>query len=646
MSIASFKNVSIHYGTDTILDKVEFNIAKGERVCLTGRNGSGKSTLMRLLCGQIHVDEGTIWREKALSFSNLEQDLPAGDDTTIFAAVASAFQEAGQLLTEYARVSAGPFDEKTLDLMADLQTQIEAIDGWVLHHRVEAVLQKMKLPPDEKLTNLSGGWLKRVAIAKSLVTEPDVWLLDEPTNHLDIPTIEWLQEVMLEFQGTIVFVTHDRELMQSVATAIVEVDRGQLNRWDCDYKSFLERRDHEREVEVTHNKKFDINLKKEEAWIREGIKARRTRNEGRVRALEQLRLERQKRRTQGNLKLAVDSGSASGKIVKELVKVCKSYAGKPIITDLDLIIQRGDRIGLLGPNGAGKSTLIKILLEGLEIDSGAVMTGTKLAPAYFDQVRGQLNPELSVKDYIAQGRDYITINDKEMHVVTYLGNFMFDPEQARAPIRTLSGGEQNRLLLARLFSLPTNLLVLDEPTNDLDVESLELLEELLLDYTGTVLIVSHDRSFLDNVVSSLLVFEGEGKVTEYVGGYHDWVAGGGSFAVLAEAATKANPTARASTTAKATAAPAPTLSFEDRKKEKASRQKLERELAQIPGQIDKLEIEIAGLQEKIAAPAFFQASAAQQEQLYGQLATKESALDTLLERWEALEKSAASSHQS
>ena len=359
-----------------------------------------------------------------------------------------------------------------------------------------------------------------------------------------------------------------------------------------------------------------------------------------------MRLERQKRRTQGNLKLAVDSGSASGKIVKELVKVCKSYAGKPIITDLDLIIQRGDRIGLLGPNGAGKSTLIKILLEGLEIDSGAVMTGTKLAPAYFDQVRGQLSPELSVKDYIAQGRDYITINDKEMHVVTYLGNFMFDPEQARAPIRTLSGGEQNRLLLARLFSLPTNLLVLDEPTNDLDVESLELLEELLLDYTGTVLIVSHDRSFLDNVVSSLLVFEGEGKVTEYVGGYHDWVAGGGSFAVLAEAATKANPTAKASTTAKATAAPEPALSFEDRKKEKASRQKLERELAQIPGQIDKLEIEIAGLQEKIAAPAFFQASSAQQEQLYGQLATKESALDTLLERWEALEKSAASSHQS
>ena len=490
----------------------------------------------------------------------------------------------------------------------------------------------MKLPPDEKLINLSGGWLKRVAIAKSLVTEPDVWLLDEPTNHLDIPTIEWLQEVMLEFQGTIVFVTHDRELMQSVATAIVEVDRGQLVRWDCDYKTFLERREHEREVEQTHNKKFDINLKKEEAWIREGIKARRTRNEGRVRALQQLRLERQKRRTQGTLKLAVDSGSASGKIVKELINVSKSYDAKPIITDLDLVIQRGDRIGLLGPNGSGKSTLIKILLEGLEIDSGEVVSGTKLAPAYFDQVRGQLNPEQSVKDYIAQGREYISINDREVHVVSYLANFMFNPEQARAPIRTLSGGEQNRLLLARLFSLPTNLLVLDEPTNDLDVESLELLEELLLDYTGTVLIVSHDRSFLDNVISSLLVFEGAGRVIEYVGGYNDWLEGGGSFAALANAADKVNPTA------KAAVAEAP-MSFEERKKAKAALKKRERELAQIPDRIDELELEMASLQAKIAAPSFFQASAADQDLLYASVAEKEAEMDILMARWEALEQS-------
>ena len=529
-------------------------------------------------------------------------------------------------------MSMGTFDDSTLDRMAQLQTQIEAIDGWVLHHRVESVLQRMKLPPDEKLINLSGGWLKRVAIAKSLVTEPDVWLLDEPTNHLDIPTIEWLQEVMLEFQGTIVFVTHDRELMQSVATAIVEVDRGQLVRWDCDYKTFLERREHEREVEQTHNKKFDINLKKEEAWIREGIKARRTRNEGRVRALQQLRLERQKRRTQGTLKLAVDSGSASGKIVKELINVSKSYDAKPIITDLDLVIQRGDRIGLLGPNGSGKSTLIKILLEGLEIDSGEVVSGTKLAPAYFDQVRGQLNPEQSVKDYIAQGREYISINDREVHVVSYLANFMFNPEQARAPIRTLSGGEQNRLLLARLFSLPTNLLVLDEPTNDLDVESLELLEELLLDYTGTVLIVSHDRSFLDNVISSLLVFEGAGRVIEYVGGYNDWLEGGGSFAALANAADKVNPTA------KAAVAEAP-MSFEERKKAKAALKKRERELAQIPDRIDELELEMASLQAKIAAPSFFQASAADQDLLYASVAEKEAEMDILMARWEALEQS-------
>ena len=634
MSIASLKNVSVHFGTGIILDQVEFNIAKGERVCLTGRNGSGKSTLMRLLCCEVLADEGNIWLEKALSFSTLEQDLPTGDDTTIFAAVASAFSEAGELLAEYARVSMGAFDEDTLERMAELQTQIEAIDGWVLHHRVEAVLQRMKLEPCEKLTNLSGGWLKRVAIAKSLVTEPDVWLLDEPTNHLDIPTIEWLQEVMLEFQGTIVFVTHDRELMQSVATAIVEVDRGNLVRWDCDYKTFLERRDHEREVEQIHNKKFDINLKKEEAWIREGIKARRTRNEGRVRALEQLRLEHQKRRTQSTLKLAVDSGSASGKIVKELVNVSKSFDGKAIISDLDLIIQRGDRIGLLGPNGCGKSTLIKILLEGLAIDAGEVISGTKLAPAYFDQVRGQLNPEQSVKDYIAQGREYISINERDVHVVTYLANFMFNPEQARAPIRTLSGGEQNRLLLAHLFSLPTNLLVLDEPTNDLDVESLELLEELLLEYTGTVLIVSHDRSFLDNVVSSLLVFEGQGQVTEYVGGYNDWLRGGGSFAALANAAHKANPTA------KVPVADGPT-SFEDRKKEKAALKKLERELAQIPALIDKLEQEMAGLQAKIEAPSFFQAASAEQDQVFAAVAEKEAEMDALMIRWEELEQAQA-----
>ena len=351
-----------------------------------------------------------------------------------------------------------------------------------------------------------------------------------------------------------------------------------------------------------------------------------------MRALEQLRLERQKRRTQGTLKLAVDSGSASGKIVKELVGVSKSYASRPIITNLDLIIQRGDRIGLLGPNGAGKSTLIKILLEGLAVDTGEVITGTKLAPAYFDQVRGQLNPDQNVKDYIAQGRDYITINDKEVHVVTYLGNFMFDPEQARAPIRTLSGGEQNRLLLARLFSLPTNLLVLDEPTNDLDVESLELLEELLGDYTGTVLIVSHDRSFLDNVVSSLLVFEGAGEVVEYVGGYHDWIAGGGSFAGLADKARKLNE-------APLEVVPATqSLSFEERKREKADRQRRERELAKIPDQIDALEQQVTALQVLIAAPTFFQLAAAEQDGHYAKVAAKEGEMASLMARWETLEQ--------
>ena len=508
--VATLKNVTVTFGTDRVLDHVNLILDQGERLCLTGRNGSGKSTLMRLLSGELQADEGTIWRSRDLSYSFLDQELPEVSSATIFDAVAMAFENTGQLLSEYHALSLQLSDvkadhDKIVAQMDTLQHKIEAADGWSVNHVIEATLQRMQLDPDIPLSQLSGGWLKRVAIAKSLVIEPDVWLVDEPTNHLDVPAIEWLEQRMVEFPGTIIFVSHDRHLLRSVATSLVDIDRGAVTLWKCGYEAFIERRDHEREVQTLHEKKFDEKLRKEEAWIREGIKARRTRNEGRVRDLEKLREVRRQRRSVSDLKLEVDAGSNSGKVVKELSAVSKGFDDKVLIRNLDLIVRRGDRIGLLGPNGCGKSTLINLLLEELEPDSGVIKTGTKLEVAYFDQARRQLEPDKKVADYISDGREYISINGKEIHVVSYLGNFMFNADQARGPIHRLSGGEQNRLLMARIFSQPANLLILDEPTNDLDVESLELLEEMLLAYNGTVMLVSHDRTFMDNVISSLLV---------------------------------------------------------------------------------------------------------------------------------------------
>jgi ATP-binding cassette subfamily F protein uup len=497
----------------------------------------------------------------------------------------------------------------------------------------------MQLDPDIPLSQLSGGWLKRVAIAKSLVIEPDVWLVDEPTNHLDVPAIEWLEQRMVEFPGTIIFVSHDRHLLRSVATSLVDIDRGAVTLWKCGYEAFIERRDHEREVQTLHEKKFDEKLRKEEAWIREGIKARRTRNEGRVRDLEKLREVRRQRRSVSDLKLEVDAGSNSGKVVKELAAVSKSFDDKVLIRNLDLIVRRGDRIGLLGPNGCGKSTLINLLLEELEPDSGEIKTGTKLEVAYFDQARRQLEPDKKVADYISDGREYISINGKEIHVVSYLGNFMFNADQARGPIHRLSGGEQNRLLMARIFSQPANLLILDEPTNDLDVESLELLEEMLLAYNGTVMLVSHDRTFMDNVISSLLVFDasGSGRVTEYVGGYSDWhkenqqrSSNAGSVAVSKTSQQNAS---RAGTDILMD----DSLGFEERKKLKAERQKRKKELEKLPGQIEKLESTLNDCNQKISETDFYQRPQAAQNEIFEKVKDLESQIEQLMTRWEQLE---------
>lgn len=642
--VATLKNVTVTFGTDRVLDSVNLILDQGERLCLTGRNGSGKSTLMRLLSGELQADEGTIWRSRDLSYSFLDQELPEVSSATIFDAVAMAFENTGQLLSEYHALSLQLSDvkadhDKIVARMDTLQHKIEAADGWSVNHVIDATLQRMQLDPDIPLSQLSGGWLKRVAIAKSLVIEPDVWLVDEPTNHLDVPAIEWLEQRMVEFPGTIIFVSHDRHLLRSVATSLVDIDRGAVTLWKCGYEAFIERRDHEREVQTLHEKKFDEKLRKEEAWIREGIKARRTRNEGRVRDLEKLREVRRQRRSVSDLKLEVDAGSNSGKVVKELSAVSKSFDDKVLIRNLDLIVRRGDRIGLLGPNGCGKSTLINLLLEELEPDSGEVKTGTKLEVAYFDQARRQLEPDKKVADYISDGREYISINGKEIHVVSYLGNFMFNADQARGPIHRLSGGEQNRLLMARIFSQPANLLILDEPTNDLDVESLELLEEMLLAYNGTVMLVSHDRTFMDNVISSLLVFDasGSGRVTEYVGGYSDWhkenqqrSSNAGSVAVSKKSQQNAS-------SARTDMLMDDSLGFEERKKLKAERQKGKKELEKLPGQIEKLESTLNDCNQKISETDFYQRPQAAQNEIFEKVKDLESQIEQLMTRWEQLE---------
>ena len=574
---------------------------------------------MKVMLGEVTPDSGTVWRQDKLQFAALEQNLPTRQNETIFSTVSGAFAEVGQQLADYELEATK--SNVDLTLLDRLQQKIDAADGWSLKHRIDAVLDKLNMQPNELLSNLSGGWLKRVAIARSLVLEPDVWFLDEPTNHLDIETIEWLEGLLQEFSGTLIFVSHDRALMQSVATSVIGIDRGQVKRWDCEYQTFIDRRDHEREVEAEQNKLFDQKLAQEEVWIRQGIKARRTRNEGRVRALEELRRERAARRDERELKLDIGSGGTSGKIVIEAEAVTKAFEDKTVVDNFDFILQRGDRLGLIGPNGAGKSTLIRLLLGEQSPDTGHVKQGTKLEIAYFDQNREQLNPDQSVAEYISEGREFIEVGDKSLHVVSYLANFMFNPDQARAPIKTLSGGEQNRLLLARLFTQPANFLLLDEPTNDLDVETLELLEERLAEFQGTVMVVSHDRSFLDNVVTSLLVFGDNGHITESVGGYQ------AARALIGR--TKKTEAPQSVSEAK--------LDYAQAKRDKAARQKLERELSRLPDEIEKLEARLSELQEQMSNPEFYQQALDLQQPIIEQSEQIETQLMELMERWEQLE---------
>jgi len=636
MALLKFTNVSLAFGVTPLLDGVSWQIERGERVCIIGRNGTGKSSLLRIVKGEQQADDGEVWRAPALKIGELPQELPRADDRSVFDVVAAGLAGVGELLAEYHHLTQDTSGELDMERLMHVQQELEARDGWRLQQLVESTLSRLQLPAEKTLAELSGGWRRRVLLAQALVAEPDLLLLDEPTNHLDIGAIAWLEDALRGYPGAVLFITHDRAFLQALATRILELDRGNLIDWQGDYASFLVHKEQQLAAEETANALFDKRLAQEEVWIRQGIKARRTRNEGRVRALKAMRNERSERRErQGKANLLLETADKSGKQV--ILAEHMSYAhsgGEPLIRDLTLLIQRGDRIGLLGPNGSGKTTLLKLLLGDLQPTAGKIQYGTKLEIAYFDQLRLQLEPEKTVIDNLAEGREFITINGQDRHVLSYLGDFLFSPQRARTPVKALSGGERARLLLAKLFSKPANLLVLDEPTNDLDVETLELLEEVLLSFEGTVLMVSHDRAFLDNVVTSTLVFEGEGRVREYVGGYQDWLRQGGSPRLLGvqtredskPAPTKAEPAPAAAPVAAASAPAKRKLSYKE-----------QRELDALPGAIETAEVELEALQTAIADPGFYQLPNEVTQAKLARMDALQAELDRLIERWAELE---------
>ncbi|MAT64162.1 MAG: ABC transporter ATP-binding protein [Gammaproteobacteria bacterium] len=625
MSLLSFRDVTLQYGDPPLLDRVSFRIEAGERLCLIGRNGAGKSTLLRLVAGDLLPDDGRIQRADGLRVAQLAQEIPQETRGSVFHVVARGLGEVGSLVERYHAlthaIAAGELGR--MDELEQCQHALEAAGGWEINQRVETVLSKLGLDPDAELERLSGGLKRRVLLAQALVSQPDLLLLDEPTNHLDIDAITWLEEFLLGWQGALLFITHDRAFLRRLATRIIELDRGHLTDFPGDYDTYLRRKAELLEEEERHNALFDKKLAQEEAWIRQGIKARRTRNEGRVRALQQLRRERAERREHaGSARLRVQAGERSGKLVVEAENAGFAYNGKPVIRELNTTILRGDKVGIIGPNGAGKTTLLQLLLGELEPTSGHIRRGTHLEIAYFDQYRAALDETATVLDNVGQGRDRLNINGQDRHVISYLQDFLFSPARARQPVSALSGGERNRLLLAKLFTRPANVLVLDEPTNDLDTDTLELLEELLIDYTGTVLLVSHDRAFLNNIVTSSLVFEGEGRVNEYVGGYDDWLRQRTPVAAAATDPADTKPEAKKPRPA----ARAARRSYKD-----------QRELEALPQRIESLEAEQAALTGEMSRPEFYQQDKTEIARAQARLSELESELEQAYARWEALE---------
>jgi ATP-binding cassette subfamily F protein uup len=628
MSLIRLDDISIEFGDVPLLTHANFTVEPGERICLIGRNGAGKSTLLKIITGQTKPDNGEIHYRQHLRISQLEQALPTAIDRKVSDVVRDGLSDQQSLIDQFNELSQQTMDKQGLKNLEALQAQIDAGGGWQVDKQVETIISQLGLPADKTLSQLSGGWRRRVALGKALVSNPDVLLLDEPTNHLDISTIEWLEHKVRGYQGSVIFITHDRNFLQKLATRIVEIDLGNLISWPGSFQNYLVLKEKAIEEEETRHALFDKRLAEEEVWIRQGIKARRTRNEGRVRALEAMREQREQRaKRQGKAKISVETSDKSGRKVIEARSICHGYGGEQLINNIKIKIRRGDRIGLIGNNGVGKSTLLKILLGQIEPDKGSVKLGTNLEIGYFDQIHRELETDKTIAENVGNGKEYIKINGKDRHIIGYLRNFLFAPKRAMTPVSALSGGERNRVLLAKLFSQPSNLLILDEPTNDLDVEMLEVLEEQLMEYQGTLIIVSHDRAFLDNVVTSVLVFEENGQIQEYIGGYSDWAQRGKGLKI---ADTQDHPSGHIvdnDTTLHAKKAPAVKLSY-----------KFQRELDALPKLIDKLETELAILQEQTGNPDFYNQPFTETQPILDSLEEKQHALDTASERWVELEE--------
>ena len=639
MPLLNLDKISLSFGMHPLLDEASLTIEPGERVCLLGRNGEGKSTLLKIVSGEVVPDGGVVRFDEGSVLSVLPQNLPSGDTRTAYDVVASAFPETGELLAEFHRLSQQA-DESSLDRMMKVQERLESLDGWRLDQKVTTILAQYGVDPERTLNTLSGGWQRRVLLARALVAEPDIFLLDEPTNHLDVPAIAWLEEALGQFRGAMLFVSHDRAFIRRMATRVVELDRGQLISFAASYDKYLELKEKALEEEERQNALFDKRLKQEEAWIRQGIKARRTRNMGRVRALRAMREEHRQRRVRGGTaNFSVEEAARSGKLVAEARNAGFAYpGGEPVIRDMNLTLLRGDKIGLVGENGTGKTTLVRLLLGELEPTEGSIRLGTHLQVAYFDQLRGELDLESNALDNLAEGREFIDINGQSKHVLGYLQEFLFTPERARSPVSVFSGGERARLLLAKLFSKPANILVLDEPTNDLDVETLELLEEQLSEFKGTVIVISHDREFLDNVVTDTIFLDGTGRAREYVGGYSDWRRQGGVFPAEASGSRPDKQDKRVKAAAPEKSEPA-AASPAKQKPVKLS-YKLKLELEQLPGKIEALEGEVAGLQQAISAADFYSGPAETVSATLDKLADAEARLEQVIERWMELEEQA------
>ena len=625
MALVTLQDIYLSYGQPPLIDGISLSIERGERVCLIGRNGAGKSTLLNILTGKIIPDDGLVKTTDGVKIAQLEQAVPTDTQGSVYEVIANGLGKEGALAQSYYRLSAEVATQPTKKNMAELeacQEELDQVGGWDVNSRVDAIITKMGLNANTDIADLSGGYKRRVLLARALVSDPDLLILDEPTNHLDIEAIQWLESFLKKWEAALLFISHDREFMDNLATRFIEIDRGKVMEFNCNYNTYLKRKKDMLETEDKHNALFDKRLSQEEAWIREGIKARRTRNEGRVRALEAMRVELSERRKhQGKAKLNVVQAEKSGKIVVEARDINFVFEGDPeqkaVVKGFSTLIQRGDKIGLIGGNGSGKTTLIKLLQGELAPSTGKINIGTNLNIAYFDQYRSALNEEKTVQDNVSGGRDMIDVGGKSRHVVSYLRDFLFAPERCRQPVKVLSGGERIRLLLAKLFTQPSNMLILDEPTNDLDIDTLDLLEELLIDYKGTIILVSHDRAFINNVVTSTLAFEGNGAFNSYVGGYNDW---------LRQRTQQLNQSRKPKKTDTRNKKKTAKMSYKD-----------QRELDALPGQIEKLEIDIAEISQLMSDPDFFKSARDQVQKTENRLSELQKQLSQCYERWEILE---------